>query len=173
MATCYLVMTSVYVPLEVSAPLPEVVRVTLAVPAAIALPPAFRATVPSLVPFEVTSKTEGLELTAVMVEPLATAPTLNTTVSPTLMAGTGCMLLAPSAICGVIMIGGSTFPTVDEDFAVVVVDEESLLSELHPARARPATARTAIPPTTSRFFKVLSEVSEAVLPVGNVVVTHA
>lgn len=158
-------------PLEVSVPLPEVVRVTLAVPAASALPPAFRATVPSLVPFEVTSKTDGLELTAVMVEPFATAPTLNTTVSPTLIAGTGCMLLAPSAICGVIMIGGSTFPTSDEDFAVVV-DEESLLSELHPATARPATARTAIPPITSRFFKFFSEVHEAVVPVGNVVVTH-
>jgi hypothetical protein len=60
------------------------------------------------------------------------------------------------------MIGGSTFPTVEgEDFAVVVgaavvEDEESFLSELQPARAMPATARTATPATTRRFFNDFS-----------------
>jgi hypothetical protein len=60
------------------------------------------------------------------------------------------------------MIGGSTFPTVDDVDGAVVVgaavveDEESFLSELQPARAMPATARTAIPATTRRFFNDFS-----------------
>lgn len=63
------------------------------------------------------------------------------------------------------MIGGSTFPTVEDEgfivvveaFAVVVVDAESLLSELQPATARLATASAAIPAITRRFFKGFSK----------------
>ena len=128
------------------------------------MPPAFIDTVPSFVPFDVTSKTDGLVLGAIeIVTPFAMGPMLNTTVSPTLMAGTG--WVPPSlafTICGVMMIGGSTFPTVEDvDLAVVVgaavvVDAESLLSELQPATARPARASTAIPATTRRFFNDFS-----------------
>ena len=152
MGVGYFVMTRVKVPSKFSMPFPVVPTVTLAVPGARALPPALYATVPSFVPFEVTSKTDGLSLIAVMVVPFSGVPKLQTTVSPTLIGGTG--WVPPSlafTICGVRMIGGSTFPTVEEeDLAVVVgaavvVDEESFLSELPPATARQARACTAQP----------------------------
>ena len=45
-----------------------------------------------------------------------------------------------------------------EDFAVVVVDEESFESELQPAMTSPAKASAAIPAMTRRFFNVFSKV---------------
>jgi len=82
-------MTRVKVPSKFSMPLPVVPTVTLAVPGARALPPALYATVPSFVPFEVISKMVGLSLIAVMVVPFSGVPKLKTTVSPTLIGGTG------------------------------------------------------------------------------------